>query len=54
MELIKLKQKKTKAMYTIIEKESGKVIIDNADETAIELFFAIEDIALYQVIDLGL
>lgn len=39
-------------MYTIIEKESGKVIIANADETTIETFFAIEDVELYEVIDL--
>jgi len=39
-------------MYAIIEKESSKVIIANANECDIETFFSIEDVDLYEVIDL--
>jgi len=38
-------------MYTIIEKQTGHVIITTSDETIIETFFEIEDIDKYDVID---
>lgn len=47
---------KSKAMYTIIEKETEEIIMNNADETTIEIFFSIVDSDLYEVIhikDLG-
>lgn len=39
-------------MYAIIEKETGEIIINNADETTIEIFFAMDDSDLYEVIDM--
>lgn len=39
-------------MYAIIEKESGSVIFTTSDETRIEIFFAIEDSSIYEVIDI--
>jgi DNA repair ATPase RecN len=36
-------------MYAIIEKQTGKIIIANANEFDIETFFSIEDVDLYDV-----
>lgn len=41
-------------MYAIIEKQSGKVIIANANEYDIETFFSIEDVDFYDVKEMPL
>ena len=41
-------------MYAIIEKQTGKIIIANANEYDIETFFSIEDVDLYDVKEIPL
>tara|TARA_R110000868_G_scaffold411642_1_gene706648 strand:- start:7404 stop:7691 length:288 start_codon:yes stop_codon:yes gene_type:complete len=41
-------------MYAIIEKQTGKIIIANANEYDIETFFSIEDIDFYDVKEIPL
>lgn len=40
-------------MYEIIEKETGEVVFTTSDETRIEIFLAIEDSELYEVVDVA-